>query len=412
MDEWTDIKPSSTDASGDALNGGDDIESIYAAKDPQYLYLAAVVKGKDPSVNFKLDYNNDDKPEYGANYDPYRNTIYIFRFDEEDKSVLIDSIHSAASGNGIELKIPLSTIGNPGKLEVYAFTDTGEPDNKMSDDTNWFDADTYNDSLSPNTAAVGLDASKDNNNSSKSLSNNDGMTVKKGSYVYLGQYYDQPILWECVKKDKYGIMLVSKYIVCLKPFDAAEGGKYNGKGSTVKKFGSNVWKNSNIREWLNSDQNSVKYSTTPPVKEALFNGFNAYDKESGFLTNFTKGERNIIKPVKHDGVEDRVFLLSAKEIAQIWPKPSDRIKKVTSKAFDYSEFQYYEFKKGGNWVWITRTAAMTYGCHVNDIDFITGEITYMHACRGLSGIVPALYLKADTTKSGKGTMSSPYIIVD
>jgi hypothetical protein len=59
--------------------------------------------------------------------------------------------------------------------------------------------------------------------------------------------------------------------------------------------GSNRWYNSNLREWLNSNDLSVNYTTYPPVKKALRYEFNPYDKEPGFLTNFTDLERSVIK---------------------------------------------------------------------------------------------------------------------
>ena len=56
--------------------------------------------------------------------------------------------------------------------------------------------------------------------------------------------------------------------------------------------GSGYWTSSNMREWLNSSQDTVNYTCNPPNKE--FMGNNAYDMESGFLNQFTKEELDAI----------------------------------------------------------------------------------------------------------------------
>lgn len=65
------------------------------------------------------------------------------------------------------------------------------------------------------------------------------------------------------------------------------------KGSVGREIrGSGYWSSSNIREWLNSDKATVKYTNNPPSSE--FMGSKAYDKEAGFLNQFTEEEKQAI----------------------------------------------------------------------------------------------------------------------
>ena len=67
------------------------------------------------------------------------------------------------------------------------------------------------------------------------------------------------------------------------------------------KNGSSYWQSSNIREWLNSDKYKVNYSSNIPSNDNL--GIYSYDKEPGFLTNFTEDELDAIAVTKR-----RVFV--------------------------------------------------------------------------------------------------------
>lgn len=49
-------------------------------------------------------------------------------------------------------------------------------------------------------------------------------------------------------------------------------------------YGTSYWKSSNIREWLNSDSESVSYTMNKP----------SYHSEAGFLSNFREDEKNAI----------------------------------------------------------------------------------------------------------------------
>ena len=59
-----------------------------------------------------------------------------------------------------------------------------------------------------------------------------------------------------------------------------------------KDYGSNYWLSSNLREWLNSDSTTVRYTQIPP-STGYVNKY-PYDTEAGFLTGFTEEEKNSI----------------------------------------------------------------------------------------------------------------------
>lgn len=131
-----------------------------------------------------------------------------------------------------------------------------------------------------------------------------GMNISIGQYVQMGTYYGEPILWRCVDIDENGPLMLSDKILCIKAFDAetsenSQTGSHS-RASGRSSWGSNYWGDSNMRSWLNSTlgAGNVKWLCgNPPVAEELWNGYNAYDSEAGFLSNFTQSERNAMKSV-------------------------------------------------------------------------------------------------------------------
>ena len=63
------------------------------------------------------------------------------------------------------------------------------------------------------------------------------------------------------------------------------------------KSGSTYWSSSNIREWLNSSETKVNYTSNEPNNTNTNN--NAYDKEPGFLNEFTEEEIDAIARTEH-----------------------------------------------------------------------------------------------------------------
>ena len=287
------------------------------------------------------------------------------------------------------------------------------------------------------------------------------ITIKTGDYIQFGRYYGQPILWRIIHINQHGDpLLFSEYILTYKPFDAAGSGKFGEGDSDREKYGSNNWKNSSLRKWLNSATEKVNYqSLTPPVKEAVRKGFNAYDSESGFLHNFTKEELGAVKSMehrvmidkedqesKHGGnqeydlcrfsvmgiqdvpenfeaglgyymmVADQVFLLSPWEIKEyIYDTEKDSRPVPTPEASSYDEFGQEEYR---NYYW-TGCPAGPQPSYVwragkkTDDEELNFQATNSAVGIG-GGVRPALFLNlaaVNFESGGLGTKENPYVVI-
>ena len=167
-----------------------------------------------------------------------------------------------------------------------------------------------------------------------------------GDTLTFGTYNEEPINWRVIQiREDHSLLLISQNILSFKIFDAAEGGKYNDNGDNIdywshdyhevedsellrKIRGNNDWSVSNLRTWLNSDKEVVKYADHAPDLQAV--GDTYYNIEPGFLHGFTKDERSSLIPVTNlttancfsENVsdnkvqtEDLVFLLSSDELS-------------------------------------------------------------------------------------------------
>ena len=132
-----------------------------------------------------------------------------------------------------------------------------------------------------------------------------------GSKIKLGTYNGKPITWLLASTNG---TLISEYVISeVKMFDAPE---------SVKTDGSSYYPESNIRQWLNSDQQtwySASHSDDSPPP---------YQSEYGFLYYFSTNEKNILEtvPVK-TGVavasdvtfttNDKVYLPSIQDVKTV-----------------------------------------------------------------------------------------------
>ena len=139
-----------------------------------------------------------------------------------------------------------------------------------------------------------------------------GATIEIGDYVQMGTYYGAPILWRCVDIDENGPLMLSDKILCLKAFDADTSSNpatgSHSRDTERERDGSNYWGDSNIRSWLNSTAAAgevVWACGNPPSKEYVW-GYNAYDSEAGFLTNFNPTELGAIKEVTQKSIVSNV----------------------------------------------------------------------------------------------------------
>jgi hypothetical protein len=243
--------------------------------------------------------------------------------------------------------------------------------------------------------------------------NDKKVSFQIGEYINFGSYLNETIVWECVEVDAGQAVFISKYVLCRKAFDAAEGGTaiYIGAPPPANSdykissqiLGSNIWANSNIREWLNSKSVTVNFSTHPPIASAVIDS-DIYVNERGFLNSFSDIEINQIIPTEHDNVKDYVYLLSVDEINK-YLEMNIKMKKMISKSagnkLGINQIQYsYWTRTPSN---VEYKAQVYYGESEPIIDF-SGEF-----CALGKGILPVINIKSPIEiLSGNGSLEQPY----
>ena len=197
--------------------------------------------------------------------------------------------------------------------------------------------------------------------------------VQVGDTLTFGSYNNGPIQWRVLRlEEKDGeqtAVLVSRYILTMKAFDAAESGKYNydetkdyigieSEADTDLKLqayvrGNSDWQTSNIRTWLNAETEIVDYAGQAPLASAMSERQNGYQNEPGFLYNFTEDEIGMLEEsvchtpgnalVEGDVVTcDRVFLLSVEELAWFDEAGISKLTQPTAAAIEQDTSQWYE----------------------------------------------------------------------
>lgn len=288
--------------------------------------------------------------------------------------------------------------------------------------------------------------------------------IKLGDYVQMGTYYDEPILWRCVDIDENGPLMLADKIICLKPFDAGTSensttGSHSRNSNRVNN-GSNYWADSNIRSWLNSTAAAGEVEWlcgNPPSESYVWNGYNDYANEAGFLTNFTQSERNSMKEVSQKSilsypeinagmaatgtekltcnsrisisnvianydsayaeyVTDKMFLLDVKQINEVCNNGSvlgggyyigklseEAVKNAEYVSDDYIGFQWY------SWLRSPSSDNCSSVCYVDS----PGGFRDTTAYDGRNGVRPAFYLADNTSFTyGDGTENNPYTVDD
>lgn len=121
------------------------------------------------------------------------------------------------------------------------------------------------------------------------------------SLIKFGSIYGKPIVWKIADKNHAGypsnsVTLWTNNVIKLMCFDEAEGGS-SGDSSNRTINGNNNWRQSNIRQWLNSDAEPGKWFTPQhsadraPENTSLGN---RYAHEAGFLYGFTAEEKALL----------------------------------------------------------------------------------------------------------------------
>ena len=80
--------------------------------------------------------------------------------------------------------------------------------------------------------------------------------IELGSYISLGKYNGKNIVWRCVCIDENGYLMLADNILDTLPYDAmtSDNSRSKSHSRNYKRdtYGSNYWKDSNMRSWLNS----------------------------------------------------------------------------------------------------------------------------------------------------------------
>lgn len=308
--------------------------------------------------------------------------------------------------------------------------------------------------------------------------------LKIGDYIQIGEYYDEPIIWRCMlfgnpeKKEDSNVPEVSEYrkenninclplllsdeILCLKAFDAEATQEGSNNSHSRRKNGraSNYWADSTIRSWLNSEADAGEVEwlcSNPPTADSVSGRYNAYDKESGFLTNFTDSELGLIQEVSqksfvgfpeyNNGVysekeemvdsgydalgnttgiskgysyweytPDKVFLLSSEQlhyIKQLYDIEVGYEKGVLSEGCAANSENITPLIAGRNWEYWLKDPVSSTANNVEtfNTDKSTNGMTSNNADNSCIGVRPAFFMKSDIEIiSGEGTKDSPYIL--
>ena len=230
--------------------------------------------------------------------------------------------------------------------------------------------------------------------------------------------------------------LVTESIITLKAFDAKEASNSN---SDRKNYGNNRYSVSNIDQWLNSAASSwysARHSAdAAPTNANVWNNYNEYDTEAGFLANFEADFRaaildTVIRVAKNTvtdggGYEDitrKVYLLSNTEVGlanensvaegTVWSyfnSATRRQCKPTAEAVSKSEYTNSSLNASSAWYWWLRTpyAGNAYNARGVDADGSPGS---SNAYYGHCGVRPALELASTNLVSDSTDTDGAYIL--
>lgn len=266
--------------------------------------------------------------------------------------------------------------------------------------------------------------------------------IKVGDYVKMGTYNNASILWRCVSIDDNGPLMLADRIIDTLAYDAKTNDNSTSKSHSRSykrdNYGSNYWKDSNMRSWLNStaEAGKVDWLCGNPPKDGYVSGEGAYNEKAGFLNAFSKSEIAAMKTVTQrslvshpeynkgivngdansdllyytdisyaainydsayfETTTEKVFLLDVKQANAVW-------KNLNGYYVAYNN-------DGMAWPYWLRTPVTD--CN-HDMRYISssGQVGRYAPWYSDLGVRPAFYLDSEyfVATSGSGSQSSPYV---
>ena len=266
--------------------------------------------------------------------------------------------------------------------------------------------------------------------------------IKVGDYVKMGAYNNASILWRCVSIDNNGPLMLADKIVDTFAYDAKTNDNSNSKSHSRSykrdDYGSNYWKDSNMRSWLNSTaaEGKVDWLCGNPPKDGYVSGVGAYNEKAGFLNAFSKSEIAAMKTVTQrslvshpeynkgivdgDANSDLLYYTDISEAVANYD--SSYFETTTEKVFLLDVKQanavwknlkgYYVAYNNDGMAWPYWLRTPVTDCN-HDMRYISssGQVGRYAPWYSDLGVRPAFYLDSEyfVTTSGSGSQSSPYI---
>ena len=266
--------------------------------------------------------------------------------------------------------------------------------------------------------------------------------IKVGDYVKMGAYNNASILWRCVSIDNNGPLMLADKIVDTLAYDAKTNDNSNSKSHSRSykrdDYGSNYWKDSNMRSWLNSTaaEGKVDWICGNPPKDGYVSGVGAYNEKAGFLNAFSKSEIAAMKTVTQrslvshpeynkgivdgDANSDLLYYTDISEAVANYD--SSYFETTTEKVFLLDVKQanavwknlkgYYVAYNNDGMAWPYWLRTPVTDCN-HDMRYISssGQVGRYAPWYSDLGVRPAFYLDSEyfVTTSGSGSQSSPYI---
>jgi len=248
-----------------------------------------------------------------------------------------------------------------------------------------------------------------------------------GEHIKFGDYRGADVSYRILAREDInqdGVLdyaLVSDSILMYKPVDAT----------------TNIWKNTALRQWLNSSEEQVSWNGTPPAIGAV--SCNPYDKEAGFLsdTNMNAYERSLILPVTHKSMYPKAA--GADGGSEVWQWNDGKNKDYRLALQNYDD-AYYQMTTDRVFIPSvkelielsvpmlatatpqagTNLSSSKHGFQLRDATSgKTNHIRYFYEYNNISttsvssgviGIRTMLYLDGTVSLAGNGTLESPYYI--